>query len=73
MARSEKVLDNRVCRSMENLFDALKLKGVVIKSIEVNKALELYGEQVDKITLDFGIHFNRRHIKVNVNQHRGKK
>lgn len=59
-----KSIDTDVCKGIEKLFDALRRKGVVLKGIELSKPLELFGEPTSKISVDLGMHFNKRHIKV---------
>lgn len=59
-----KQIDSNVCKGIEKLYDALKRKGITLKSIEVSKPLTLFGIPMETITLDVGLGFNKRHIKV---------
>lgn len=61
-----KLLDPNVCRGIEKLFDSLKAKGIILKGIELSKPLTLFGTKTTTIPLDFGMHYNRRHVKVTV-------
>lgn len=61
-----KYVDTDVCKGIEKLFDALRRKGIVLKSIELSKELTLFGKSQPEVLLDLGLGYNRRHIKVNV-------
>lgn len=59
-----RTIDTDVCRGIEKLYDALKRKGIVLKGLELSKPLTLFGTPQDKVTLDVGLGYNRRHIKI---------
>lgn len=59
-----KSIDTDVCRAIEKLYDALRRKGVTLRGVELSKPLVLFGTDMEKVTLDVGTGFNRRHIRV---------
>lgn len=60
-----KSIDTDVCRAIEKLYDALRRKGIVLKGLELSKPLTLFGTPQNRVTLDVGLHFNKKHIKIN--------
>lgn len=63
-----KTVDTDVCKGIEKLYDALKRKGVTLKSIELSKDLVLFGKPTMDIPLTFGVGYNKKHIKINTPQ-----
>lgn len=61
---SEKQLDTKFCKVFANLYDILQYKGVKIKAIETDKPIILDGKPNNKLTINFGLGFNQRHIKL---------
>lgn len=59
-----KAANEAVWRGVERLYTALKRKGIILKGLELSKPLIIGTEKVDSIPLDFGMGYNRRHIKV---------
>lgn len=56
--------DNAVYKGIENLFEALQNKGVILKAIEISKPLNLMGKPISDLEITYGAGYNHRHIKV---------